>query len=263
MVPSVAAAWMEPGRGLDVWNRLRRLIDWLEENAVAVVGALLLFFVTSEVLYTVFLVHPESGNPAVEAISYWWGQHKMERVGGPMTFYLPRLLQYEFAILLPALAYIFARWKRLSFGERFVAGWALSSVAMYAYLGEKAVWLIVHQVPPRSRRGRRVGASRREAAGMRAARRRRRRFVVTSPSRSLRLSVLTPNPRRRRESTIRSDLSEVLARGRDPEPGRAGEVPAATSGEGGLALSWYVACARELAAADGRACTRRRRVRRE
>ena len=148
MVPSVAAAWMEPGRGLDVWNRLRRLIDWLEENATAVVGALLLFFVTSEVLYTVFLVHPESGNPAFDAISYWWGQHKMERVGGPKTFYLPRLLQYEFAILLPALLYVFFRWRTLSFAERFVAGWAVSSVAMYAYLGEKAGWLIVHQVLP-------------------------------------------------------------------------------------------------------------------
>src|ERR1019366_4990348 len=32
MVPSVAAAWAEPGRGLDVWNRLRRLIDWLQKS---------------------------------------------------------------------------------------------------------------------------------------------------------------------------------------------------------------------------------------
>jgi uncharacterized protein (TIGR03663 family) len=148
MVPSVAAAWMEPGRGFDVWNRLRRLIDWLEAHTVPVVGALLLFFCVSEVLYTVFLAHPESGNPVFDAISYWWGQHKMERVGGPKTFYLPRLLQYEFAILLPALAFIAIRWSRFTFAERFLAGWALSSVAMYAYLGEKAGWLIVHQVLP-------------------------------------------------------------------------------------------------------------------
>ena len=73
MVPSVAAAWMEPGRGFDVWNRLRSLIDWLEAHTVPVVGALLLFFCVSEVLYTVFLVHPESGNPVTDAISYWWG----------------------------------------------------------------------------------------------------------------------------------------------------------------------------------------------
>ncbi|MGZ6972283.1 MAG: flippase activity-associated protein Agl23, partial [Thermoanaerobaculia bacterium] len=148
MVPSVAAAWMEKERGFDVWNRLRHLIDWLEAHAVPLLGALLLFFCVSEVLYTVFLVHPESANPVFDAISYWWGQHKMERVGGPKTFYLPRLVQYEFAILLPGLAFVFLRWKRLSFGERFLAGWALSSLAMYAYLGEKAGWLTVHQILP-------------------------------------------------------------------------------------------------------------------
>jgi uncharacterized protein (TIGR03663 family) len=244
MVPSVAAAWMEPGRGLDVWNRLRRLIDWLEENAAAVVGALLLFFVTSELFYTVFLVHPESGNPAVEAISYWWGQHKMERVGGPKTFYLPRLLQYEFAVLLPALAYIFARWKRLSFGERFVAGWALSSVAMYAYLGEKAGWLIVHQVLPFLPLAGAAWALLAEkppawrAAGFATA----AVSVVTALVLSFVYPVLTPNSKKA-ESTIQVQtcpevlglVDEILS------SGRAGEVPAAiVSGEAGWPLSWYV-----------------------
>ncbi len=244
MVPSVAVAWMEPGRGLDVWNRLRRLIDWLEENATAVLGALLLFFVTSELLYTVFLVHPESGNPAVDAISYWWGQHKMERVGGPKTFYLPRLLQYEFAVLIPALAYVVARWRRLSFGERFVAGWAVSSVAMYAYLGEKAGWLLVHQVLPflplagaawallaeKSTAWRVAGAATALAS------------VVTSLTLSFVYPVLTPNSRKA-ESTIQVQtcpemlgiVDEIL------RAGRAGEVPAAiVSGEAGWPLSWYV-----------------------
>ena len=63
--------------------------------------------------YTFFLVHPESGNPAFIAISYWWNQHKVERVGGPPTFYLPRILQYEFAIVLPALVWIGIRWRPL------------------------------------------------------------------------------------------------------------------------------------------------------
>ena len=244
MVPSLGAAWMEPGRGLDVWNRLRRLIDWLEENATAVVGALLLFFVTSEVLYTVFLVHPESGNPVFDAISYWWGQHKMERVGGPKTFYLPRLLQYEFAILLPALAYVVFRWKKLSFAERFVAGWAVSSVAMYAYLGEKAGWLIVHQVLPflplagaawallaeKPPAWRALGAATALAS------------VVTAVTLSFVYPVLTPNSRKA-ESTIQVQtcpevlgiVDEILRAGRE------GEVPAAiVSGEAGWPLSWYV-----------------------
>jgi uncharacterized protein (TIGR03663 family) len=244
MVPSIAAAWAEPGRGTDVWNRLRRLIDWLEAHAIPVVGALLLFFCVSEVLYTVFLVHPESGNPVTDAISYWWGQHKMERVGGPKTFYLPRLLQYEFAILLPALAFIAIRWSRFTYAERFLAGWALSSVAMYAYLGEKAGWLIVHQVLPfiplagaawallaeKSVRWRLAGAAMAAAS------------LLTAVTFSFVHPVLTPNSRKA-ESTIQVQtcpemlglVDEILAYG------KAGEVPAAViSGEAGWPMSWYV-----------------------
>lgn len=148
MVPSVVAFCLEPDRGIDPWNRLRRLIDFLEENSVALAGAILLFFVVSELLYTVLLIHPESGNPAFEAISYWYGQHKVERVGGPKTYHIPRMLQYEFAILIPAFAWLISRWRRLTGAERFLAGWGISSVLMYAYLGEKTPWLIVHQLLP-------------------------------------------------------------------------------------------------------------------
>src|SRR5262249_15981837 len=95
MAPAIAGVLWAPGEKLDVWRRLHRLLDFLEKHQVALAGALLLFFVVSELLYTVFLVHPESGNPARDAITYWWGQHKVARVGGPKTFYLPRLAQYE------------------------------------------------------------------------------------------------------------------------------------------------------------------------
>ena len=244
MVPSVAAAWAEPGRGLDVWNRLRRVIDWLEAHTVPLLGALLLFFCVSEVLYTFFLVHPESGNPVFDAISYWWGQHKMERVGGPKTFYLPRLLQYEFAIVLPALVLIATRWSRFTFAERFLAGWSLSSVAMYAYLGEKAGWLIVHQVLPflplagaawallaeKGSRARLGGAAVAAAS------------LLTAVTLSFVYPVLTPNSRKA-ESTIQVQtcpellgiVDEILAYG------KVGEVPAAiVSGEAGWPMSWYV-----------------------
>jgi len=244
MVPSIAAAWMEPGRGLDVWNRLRHLIDWLEENATAVLGGLLVFFIVSELFYTVFLAHPESGNPVFMAISYWWGQHKMERVGGPKTFYLPRLLQYEFAVLIPALGYVISRWRTLTFAERFVAGWAISTLAMYAYLGEKAGWLMVHQVLPFLPLAGLAWASLAEKGrGWRLA---GAVTAVASVATSLTLSfvypVLTPNSRKA-ESTIQVQtcpemlgiVDEIL------RSGRAGEVPAAiVSGEAGWPLSWYV-----------------------
>ena len=244
MVPSVAAAWMEPERGFDVWNRLRRLIDWLEAHATALLGAFLLFFCVSEVLYTVFLVHPESGNPVFEAISYWWGQHKMERVGGPRTFYLPRLLQYEFAVILPALALIATRWSRFTAAERFLAGWGLSSVAMYAYLGEKAGWLIVHQVLPfiplagaawallagKSARWRFAGAAMAAAS------------LISAVTFSFVYPILTPNSRKA-ESTVQVQTCPELLGVADEilAYGRAGESPAAIiSGEAGWPMSWYV-----------------------
>ena len=148
MVLSVLAAVWEPGKGFPAFAKIRALLDVLERHGAAILGAILLFFTLSEVAYTFFLVHPESGNPAFLAISYWWNQHKVERVGGPPTFYLPRILQYEFALVLPALVWIGMRWRRFSPAERFTATLALTSVGMYAYLGEKTPWLIVHQILP-------------------------------------------------------------------------------------------------------------------
>ncbi|HKC23830.1 MAG TPA: flippase activity-associated protein Agl23, partial [Thermoanaerobaculia bacterium] len=148
MGPSLLAYCWEPGGGVAFWRRLHRFLDFLEENTAALAGALLLFFCVSELLYTVFLIHLESGNPAKDAITYWWGQHKVARVGGPKHYYIPRLLQYEFAILVPAFAYIFGNLRRLTAVERFLAAWGISSLAMYAYLGEKTPWLIVHQILP-------------------------------------------------------------------------------------------------------------------
>jgi len=181
LVPSVALWAFEPGKHegdpFDSWNRLHKLLKVLREHQVALAGALLLFFVASELLYTALLVHPESGNPAFTAISYWYGQHKIERVGGPKTYYLPRLALYEFATLGAALLWIlrlfpFGRvakavsdgfatesgqplkevfvegWSRLSGVERFLLGLGVSSILMYGYLGEKTPWLMVHQLFP-------------------------------------------------------------------------------------------------------------------
>jgi uncharacterized protein (TIGR03663 family) len=244
MVPSVLAAWAEPGRGFDVWNRLRRLIDFLEKNAVAVAGALLLFFDVSLVLYTVFLTHPESGNPVLTAIGYWWGQHKVERVGGPKSYYLPRILQYEFAILVPALVFIVRKWRSLSAVERFLAGWGVSSLVMYAWLGEKTPWLLVHQVLPlfplaarawvsaweSGPRGRAVGAL---AAAV---------TVWFSLGLSFVHPAITPAVPKAESVIFVQTAPEVLdLRDRILAYGRVGEIPAAiVAGEAGWPMSWYV-----------------------
>jgi uncharacterized protein (TIGR03663 family) len=244
MVPSIIVSWAEPGRGLDVWNRLRRLIDFLEKHGVAVAAALLLFLDVSIVLYTVFLNHPGSGTPFIEAISYWWGQHKVERVSGPKTYYLPRILQYEFAIVVPAFVLILGRWRSLSAVDRFLAGWGVSSLGMYAYLGEKTPWLIVHQVLPfvplaakawvegweRSRSWRTAGV----LAG-----------VVTVWF-SLQLSFIYPAitpavPKAESVIYVQTTPELLDLRDRILAYGRVGEVPAAiVAGESGWPMSWYL-----------------------
>ncbi len=244
MVPSVLVSWAEPGRGLDLWNRLRRLIDFLEKHGVAVAGALLLFFNVSILLYTVFLNHPESGNPFFEAISYWWGQHKVERVSGPKTYYLPRILQYEFAIVLPAFALILGRWRSLTAVERFLAGWGVSSLAMYAYLGEKTPWLIVHQVLPFV-----PLAGKAWAEGWEKSRAWRTAGVVAGAVTvwfSLQLSfvypALTPSlPKAESVIYVQTTPEFLDLRDRILAYGRVGEVPAAiVAGEAGWPMSWYL-----------------------
>lgn len=244
MVPAVLVSWAEPGRGLDVWNRLRKLIDFLEKHGVALAGALLLFFNVSTVLYTVFLNHPESGNPFLEAITYWWGQHKVERVGGPKTYYLPRILQYEFAIVVPAFFLILGRWRSLSVVERFLAGWGVSSLVMYAYLGEKTPWLVVHQILPFV-----PLAAKAWAEGWEKSRPWRTAAAVAGVVTvwfSLQLSFVHPaiTPAApKAESVIYVQTTPELLDLRDKilAYGRVGEVPAAiVAGEAGWPMSWYL-----------------------
>ena len=244
MVPAILVSWAEPGRGVDLWNRLRKLIDFLEKHAVALAAALLLFFNVSILLYTVFLNHPESGNPLLEAITYWWGQHKVERVSGPKTYYLPRILQYEFAILLPALVLILGRWRSLTAVERFLAGWGISSLAMYAYLGEKTPWLIVHQLLPFV-----PLAAKAWAEGWERSRGWRTAAAVAGLVTvwfSLQLSFVYPAitpavPKAESVIYVQTTPELLDLRDRILAYGRVGEVPSAiVAGEAGWPMSWYL-----------------------
>ena len=244
MAPSLLAAVWEPGRGFPLVAKLRALLDLLERHGAAIAGAILLFFTLSELAYTLFLVHPESGNPVFQAISYWWGQHKVERVGGPKSYYLPRILQYEFAIVLPALALVAARIRRFGAAERFVASLALSSVAMYAWLGEKTPWLLLHQllpfVPLAGAAWAAVGASRVRALAVAAP-----AFAATLVS-ALSLSfwnpLLSPSHPRAESVVFTQTSPEMMPLVRDVlAAGAAGEDPAAAvSGEAVWPLSWYL-----------------------
>jgi uncharacterized protein (TIGR03663 family) len=127
--------------------------------------------------YSSFGQHPEvlvSG--AFEAISHWTSMHQQERLGGPPYFYLGLLLLYELPILVLAVVatgqfvlkgnpvrnplrrngsldeYAGVETpqgcdRRREFA-RFCIYWMLLSLGVYAYLGEKVPWLILHQLLP-------------------------------------------------------------------------------------------------------------------
>ena len=42
--------------------------------------------------------------PVRDALSYWWGQQTIKRIGGPWYYYVPELVLYEPLITFPALA---------------------------------------------------------------------------------------------------------------------------------------------------------------
>lgn len=122
------------------------VVNWVRERWMGFVLAIGIFVLVTVPLYTVGLTRPEDWLFPVKAISHWWQQHSIQRVPGPWWFYLPRLLQYEFLVLTAAFVWIIRRWRKLHPIELFLVAFGVESIVMYAYLGEKVPWLVVHQV---------------------------------------------------------------------------------------------------------------------
>ena len=70
----------------------------------------------------------------------------MRAGGGPPWYHLPRLAPYEFLPIVAALAWAVRRGRRMRRSSSRRLLFAVASVAMYCYLGEKVPWLGVHQV---------------------------------------------------------------------------------------------------------------------
>jgi uncharacterized protein (TIGR03663 family) len=58
------------------------------------------------VLYTSFLTHPKNWNGVTRALSYWWGQHSIKRIGGPWWYYVPQFTFYDPLIFFAAAALV-------------------------------------------------------------------------------------------------------------------------------------------------------------
>jgi uncharacterized protein (TIGR03663 family) len=141
---SLEAAQYDPIASLRMLASSHR--DWIWKHRYGLIGASALTFLVVTPLYTVGFRYSEDWLFPVKAISYWWGQHSVQRVAGPPWFHLPRLAQYELLPILLALVWVWRRRWRLRRFELALALFAAVSIAMYCYLGEKVPWLGVHQV---------------------------------------------------------------------------------------------------------------------
>jgi uncharacterized protein (TIGR03663 family) len=131
-----------------VRRSLARGLDWARGHAFRIGTAVLWFVAIAITAYTFGFVHPEDFAFPLKAISYWYSQHEIQRVGGPWHYHLPRLGLYEFLIAGAALAWAARRGAQMGRLEVFCLAWAGLAVGTYAYLGEKTPWLLVHQVLP-------------------------------------------------------------------------------------------------------------------
>lgn len=114
-------------------------------NRFGLAVATISFAAVALVLYTAFLNHPGDWDFPVRAVRHWAHQHDVERLGGPWWFYLLPLIQYEFLTLSAASVWVIRR-RRLRPVEAGLFIFGAGSIVVYAYLGEKAPWLGVHQV---------------------------------------------------------------------------------------------------------------------
>ena len=133
-----------------IHSGLRKMVPtslrWIAAHRWYLLTAVAAAIVVTVPLFTVGFRHPGDWFFPYKAISYWWGQHSIERVGGPPWYHLPRMALYEFLPIIAGLAWAVRRGRKMRTLEWSLLLFGLGSLGMYSYLGEKVPWLGVHQV---------------------------------------------------------------------------------------------------------------------
>lgn len=81
-------------------------------------------------------------------LTYWKAQHSVARGGQPWFYYLLVLPLYEqLAVVFGVAGIVYAAMRR-SFTSTFLVWWALLSLGMYSWAGEKMPWLSIHIALP-------------------------------------------------------------------------------------------------------------------
>ncbi len=82
------------------------------------------------------------------AVGHWVGMHNIERIGGPMYYYLPILALYELPVVFFGFAGIIHFYRKDNFLMTFLAYWALMNLIVYSYFQEKVPWLVLNPLLP-------------------------------------------------------------------------------------------------------------------
>jgi uncharacterized protein (TIGR03663 family) len=117
--------------------------------AVEAIFLIVVFLVVFSLYYAGKFLDFYGMRAAVEkAISHWYEMHRIQRMGGPMYFYLPILALYELPVLIFGVAGIIHYFKRNSLFMTFLGYWAMSNFIVYSYIQEKVPWLILNPLLP-------------------------------------------------------------------------------------------------------------------
>ena len=133
------------------------------------IAAIILFLIYA-LLFTTFFTNPVGlGTGIFGSIGYWLAQQEVERGGQPWYYYLLLLPMYEFAPLLFSLVatvYYIVRGVPPNSAQKqdaretppspsisslfvpFLLFWAIASLFIYSWAGEKMPWLVVHPALP-------------------------------------------------------------------------------------------------------------------
>jgi uncharacterized protein (TIGR03663 family) len=124
------------------------------DKKTLIISAELLFFIL--VLLVAFSLY-YTGKPlditgmkiAVEkAIGHWYEMHKIERIAGPLYFYIPIMALYDLPVMVFGFAGIVYFYKKKNFFMTFIGYWTLTNLMIYSYLQEKVPWLILNMLLP-------------------------------------------------------------------------------------------------------------------
>jgi uncharacterized protein (TIGR03663 family) len=92
----------------------RETIAFLKQAVIPLLTSIIIFVTIWLVFYTSFFTHPKNGNAVGRALSYWWGQHNIKRIGGPWWYYVPQLVAYEPLLFFPAILFVLGPFLRSS-----------------------------------------------------------------------------------------------------------------------------------------------------